>query len=213
MVLALRSTFPSKSSEKTTIQSTLFFRLVYVIFSIADQYCFQIVVQGSYLICFFYLIRCNRYNFWNFTNEVLKLFLVCFEVLGWLVLNQNYRQQQTFSTTVTPEEETLTLETIEADEPMEGTSATGGEKCLVECGLWNLTQMCYHTLHSSSMLSFKNLGGGNHALVVKDVFLNSLKLNQGMNNLSTLLWVESGHHVLVKVLVKVGCGRNIDRDT
>ena len=29
--------------------------------------------------------------------------------------------------------------------------------------------------------------GGNHALVVKDVFLNSLKLNQGMNNLSTLL--------------------------
>ena len=85
MVLALRSTFPSKSSEKTTIQSTLFFRLVYVIFSIADQYCFQIVVQGSYLICFFYLIRCNRYNFWNFTNEVLKLFLVYFKVLGWFL--------------------------------------------------------------------------------------------------------------------------------
>ena len=54
-------------------------------FSIADQYCFQIVVQGSYLICFFYLIRRNRYNFWNFTNEVLKLFLVYFKVLGWFL--------------------------------------------------------------------------------------------------------------------------------
>ena len=32
----------------------------------------------------------------------------------------------------------------------------------------------------------KILGGGDHALVVKDMFLNLLRMNQGMDNLTTL---------------------------
>lgn len=37
------------------------------------------------------------------------------------------------------------------------------------------------------LMSLKiNLGGGDHALVVKDMFLNLLRLNQGMDNLTTL---------------------------
>ena len=72
------------------------------------------------------------------------------------------------------------------DETVPGESMDGN---LQAAGGWDIL-----LLHLTYLLekkvkkvsSHKTLGGGDQALVVKEMFLNLLRMNQGMDNLSTL---------------------------
>ena len=81
-------------------------------FDSPDQCCFQIVLQGSYLICFFYLIRWRQCTPWKIPPKISFVYL---KVLYW-----KYRQHQTCSTTVTPEQEMPTGEKVEAESCLPG---------------------------------------------------------------------------------------------
>ena len=165
-------------------------------FDSPDQYCFQIVLQGSYLICFFYLIRWRQRTPSKIPPKKYHLHIISKFFTGStgstrrvrLQLPQNKKCQLVRKL----KQNLVFLEIFHC--------ILSHNSLFYFCLVLLLNQnprgnrvRCSHGRKLSrrwdmrlpnTFLYFK--GARDHVLVVKDVFLNFLRLNQGMDNLTTL---------------------------